>query len=53
MLINLLLDGAEMKFGGLISTANLLADTPSPEDYIVTVKCTHPLLFTLSHKLCH
>lgn len=35
-----------MELGGVVSTNNLLASDT------VTVDCTDPLLFTMSHKLC-
>lgn len=38
----------EMRFGGLISTSNLLSDGHPP----VHVKTTSPLLWTMSHTLC-
>ncbi|XP_011407686.1 PREDICTED: thiamin pyrophosphokinase 1-like [Amphimedon queenslandica] len=49
------LDGEEMKIGGLISTCNLLKSdlVPHPQDYTVTIKCTHKVVFSFSHKLCN
>ena len=49
------LDGQEMKIGGLVSTCNLLKSylVPHPQDYTVTIKCTHKVVFTFSHKLCN
>ena len=49
------LDGQEMKIGGLVSTCNLLKSdlVPHPQDYTATIKCTHKVVFTFSHKLCN
>ena len=42
-------DNHTLQMGGLISTNNLILK----EANHVTVTCTQPLLWTMSHKLCH